>query len=103
MSRNLLKPVQVEELKQLTALLPHLVQNFEKAEKEKKENAEFEAKAARLGFEKEGTSLQNLRRTDSDGFSDVTLPVNNESRGRRGFVKDIDCESIYSDRSFGPR
>jgi hypothetical protein len=82
-------------LEQLTTFLPHLVQNFEKAERGEKE-------AAELNFEKEGGSLPNVRRTDSDGFSDITLPVNEKGRGRE-FVKDIDCESLYSDRSFGPR
>jgi hypothetical protein len=88
--------VEAEELEQLTTLLPHLVQNFEKAEKGKKEVAE-------LNYEREGGSPPNMRRTDSDGFSDITLPVNNERGGGREFVKDIDCESLYSDRSFDLR
>ncbi|KAE9379063.1 hypothetical protein N431DRAFT_397057 [Stipitochalara longipes BDJ] len=94
--KNLLEPVQIEELKQMAALLPHLVQNFEMAEKQKKEAAEVEARASNADI---GT-FPNLRRIDSDGFSDTTLPVN-EMSGRRDFVKDIDCQSIYSDMSFG--
>ncbi len=38
--RNLLEPAQIEELKQMAALLPHLVQNFEMAEREKEKAAE---------------------------------------------------------------
>jgi hypothetical protein len=36
----LLEPAQIEELKQMAALLPHLVQNFEMAEREKEKAAE---------------------------------------------------------------
>jgi hypothetical protein len=91
----------MEEFKQLMALLPHLVQNFEIAEK--KASTEMEARAAELKSENDGGAFPSLRRTDSDGFSDMTLPVNNDVVGTRDFVKDIDCESIYSVRSVSPR
>jgi hypothetical protein len=93
----------MEELKQLTTLLPHLVQNFEVAEKKKKVHAEMDARAAELKSENDGGAFPSLRRTDSDGFSDMTLPVNNNMAGTRESMKDIDCESIYSVRSVGPR
>ena len=98
LSRNLLEAAEVGELKQMATLLPHLVQNFELAEKKKRETAGLGAKAGKI----DAGPCPSLRRTDSDGFSDVTLAVN-ERRGRHDFVKDIDCESVYSNSSFGHR
>jgi hypothetical protein len=94
----MLEPGQVEELKQLMALLPCLVLKYKPVEEMKKErNAAMEARAAdELTSKNNGEAFPSLRRTDSDGFSDITLPINNERVGRREFAKDVDCESFHS-------
>lgn len=93
-----MEPEQVEEFKAATSLLPHLVQNFEKAEKVKKQLAERAARDAELNriHENPASAWPDLRRTDSDGLSDITLPVNQESNDQGERVKDIDCESVWS-------
>jgi hypothetical protein len=92
-------------LKELRALLPHLVLKYQFVEEKKKERiAVLEARAAaELTSKNDGGAFPSLRRTDSDGFSDITLPVNNERVGRREFVKDIDCESFHSVTLPSPR
>jgi hypothetical protein len=80
------------------ALLPCLVLKYKPVEEMKKErNAAMEARAAdELTSKNNGEAFPSLRRTDSDGFSDITLPINNERVGRREFAKDVDCESFHS-------
>jgi hypothetical protein len=102
--RNLLQTEQVEELRTLTAHLPHLVQSFEKAEEQKKICAEWAVRATELNNPgRDGVAMSSLRRSVSRAFSDSTLPVNHERNNDFEFMKDVDRESIYSVQPRGPR
>ncbi len=93
----MLEPGQVEELKQLMALLPRLVLKSQFVEEKKERIAAMETRAAvELTSKDDGGSFPSFRRTDSDEFSDITLPVNNERVGRHESVKDVDCESFFT-------
>lgn len=100
----MLEPGEVEELKELMALLPHLVLKYQFMEEKKERITAMEARAAaEITSKNDGGAFPSLRPTDSDGFSDITLPVDNERVGRREFVKDVDCESFHSVKLPGPR
>jgi hypothetical protein len=98
----MLEPGQVEELKQPMALLSQLVLKYQFLEEKKKRIAVMKARAAaELTPRTMVEAFPSLRRTDSDGFSHITLPVNNERIGRHEFAKDVDCESFHSSSETG--
>jgi hypothetical protein len=95
----------------LRALVPRIVQSFERAEKDEERWSILSARevdnatraSEHSNSEKDGAAIPGLRRDDSKALSDTVLPVNYEKNGRLGIVKNVAGSSIYPVRLRGDR
>jgi hypothetical protein len=92
--RNKLNKEQAEDFKDVTALLPHLIQRLKKSEKTREADAEEAAREA--ARKAPPPPPPPFNRKDSDAASERTLFVEPKRNVRPPFAKDIDCQSISS-------